>query len=90
MTVKYLKKANKSSSTDDQKTKEIVEKILNDLEKTKENGCIELTKKFDKYDGEIIVSKEKIEEIKKELDQKTKDDIQFSYDRVRKFAEAQL
>ena len=90
MTVKYLKKANKSSSTDDQKTKEIVEKILKDLEKTKENGCIELTKKFDKYDGEIIVSKEKIEEIKKELNQKTKDDIQFSYDRVRKFAEAQL
>ena len=90
MTIKYLKKANKSSSTDDQKTKEIVEKILKDLEKTKEHGCIELTKKFDKSDGEIIVSKEKIEEIKKELDQKTKDDIQFSYDRVRKFAEAQL
>ena len=90
MAIKYLKKANKTSSTDDQKTKEIVEKILKDLEKSKENGCIELTKKFDKYDGEIIVSKEKIEEIKKELDQKTKDDIQFSYDRVRKFAEAQL
>ena len=64
MTIKYLKKANKSSSTDDQKTREIVEKILNDLEKSKENGCIELTKKFDNYEGEIIVSKEKIEEIK--------------------------
>ena len=49
-----------------------------------------LTKKFDKYDGDIIVSKERIEEIKKSLDQKTKDDVQFSYDRVRKFAEAQL
>ena len=35
MTIKYLKKANKSSSTDDQKTKEIVEKILNDLKKIK-------------------------------------------------------
>jgi len=90
MTIKYLKKARKTSSTDDQKTKEIVEKILKDLEKSKENGCIELTKKFDNYEGEIIVSKEKIEEIKKELDQKTKDDIQFSYDRVKKFAEAQL
>ena len=85
MTIKYLKKANKNSSTDDQKTKETVEKILKDLEKTKEDGCIELTKKFDNYEGEIIVSKEKIEEIKKELNQKTKDDIQFSYDRVRKF-----
>ena len=90
MTIKYLKKANKTSSTDDQKTKEIVEKILKDLEKSKEHGCIELTKKFDNYEGEIIVSKEKIEKIKKELDQKTKDDIQFSFDRVRKFAEAQL
>ena len=90
MAVKYLKKANKNSSTDDQKTKETVEKILKDLEKTKEHGCIELTKKFDNYEGEIIVSKEKIEGIKKKLDQKTKDDIQFSYERVKKFAEAQL
>ena len=90
MTIKYLKKSNKTSSTDDQKTKEIVEKILIDLEKSKEGGCIELTKKFDNYKGEIIISKERIEEIKNELDQKTKDDIQFSYDRVRKFAEAQL
>ena len=90
MTIKYLKKAKKTSSTDDQKTKEIVEKILKDLEKSKDDGCKQLTKKFDKYEGDIIVSKEKIEEIKKELDQKTKDDIKFSYDRVRKFAEAQL
>ncbi len=90
MTIKYLKKSPKTSSTDDLKTREIVQKLLNDLEKSKEDGCKELTKKFDKYDGEIIVSKEKIEDIKKSLDQKTKDDIKFSYDRVRKFAEAQL
>ncbi len=90
MTIKYLKKATKTSSTDDTKTKEIVQNLLKELEKSKEEGCKELTKKFDKYDGEIIVSKEKIEEIKKKLDQKTKDDIRFSYDRVKKFAEAQL
>ena len=62
--------------------------LLKNIETTKEQGCIDLTKKFDKYDGEIIVSKERIEEIKKTLDQKTKDDVQFSYERVRKFAEA--
>ncbi len=90
MAIKYLKKSPKTSSTDDLKTREIVQKILNDLEKSKEDGCKELTKKFDKYDGEIIVSKERVEEIKKSLEQKTKDDIKFSYDRVRKFAEAQL
>ena len=90
MTIKYLKKASKTASTDDTKTKDIVQNLLKELEKSKEEGCKELTKKFDKYDGEIIVSKEKIEDIKKKLDQKTKDDIRFSYDRVKKFAEAQL
>ena len=90
MTIKYLKKSPKTSSTDDLKTREIVQNLLNELEKSREEGCKELTKKFDKYDGEIIVSKERIEEITKSLDKKTKDDIKFSYDRVRKFAEAQL
>jgi len=90
MAIKYLKKSPKTSSTDDTKTAEIVQGLLNDLKKSKEQGCKDLTKKFDKYDGEIIVSKERIEEIKKNLDQKTKDDIQFAYERVRKFAEAQL
>ena len=90
MAIRYLKKAPKTSSTDDTKTAQIVQGLLNDLEKSKEQGCIDLTKKFDKYEGEIIVSKEKIESIKKKLDQKTKDDVKFSFDRVRKFAEAQL
>ena len=90
MTITYLKKSPKTSSTDDTKTTGIVQDLLKDLDNTKEQGCIDLTKKFDKYDGEIVVSKERIEEIKKSLDQKTKDDIQFSFDRVRKFAEAQL
>ena len=90
MAITYLKKSPKTSSTDDTKTTEIVKNLLKEIENSKEEACINLTKKFDKYDGEIIVSKERIEKIKKSLEQKTKDDIKFSYDRVRKFAEAQL
>ena len=90
MTIKYLKKSPKQPSTDDVKTREIVQKLLHELEKSREDGCKDLTKKFDKYYGEIIVSKEKIEDINKSLKEKTKDDIKFSYDRVKKFAEAQL
>jgi len=90
MAIQYLKKSPKTSSTDDTKTIKIVQDLLKDIENSKEQGCIDLTKKFDKYDGEIIVSKEKIEDIKKKLDQKTKDDVQFSHERARKFAEAQL
>ena len=77
MPIKYLKKSPKTSSTDENKTKDIVQKLLDDLEKSREDGCKELSKKLDKYDGEIIVSDEKIEEIKKSLDQKTKEIFNF-------------
>ena len=46
MTIKYLKKAKKTSSTDETKTRDIVENILNDIEKRKDDACIELTKKI--------------------------------------------
>ena len=80
MGIKYLKKSPKQPSTDDLKTRDIVQNLLAELEKSREDGCKALTKKFDKYDGEIIVSKDRIDEISKTLDQKTKDDIKFSYD----------
>ena len=50
MTITYLKKSPKTSSTDDNKTRDIVQNLLNDLEKSKEEGCKKLTKKFDKYE----------------------------------------
>ena len=90
MAVKYLKKAIKTPSTDDSKTRTTVQNILNDIEKRREEGIKEITKKFDNYDGEIILSKEKIDEAIKKVDQKTKDDVQFAYERIKKFAELQL
>ena len=72
MYIQYLKKASKTSSSDETKTRETVQNLLSELEKTKEEGCKELTKKFDKYEGEIVVSKEQIEEIKKLLIKKQK------------------
>ena len=63
MAIKYLKKSPKTPSTDDSKTTEIVKKLLKEIEISKEEACITLTKKFDNYDGEIIVSKDKIEQI---------------------------
>ena len=56
MTIKYLKKASKTASTDDTKTKDIVQNLLKELEKSKEEGCKELTKKFDKYDCLLYTS----------------------------------
>ena len=90
MSIKYLKKAIKTASTDDHETRATVQKILNDLEISREKGIKEISKKFDKYEGEVVVSKEKIEEAGKKVDQKTKDDIQFAHERIKKFAEHQL
>ena len=90
MTIKYLKKAIKTPSTDDHKTRSAVQSILNDIEKTREEGIKEITKKFDKYEGEIVVSKNKVDEAIKKVDQKTKDDIQYAYERIKKFVEHQL
>ena len=90
MTTTYIKKADKTAFTGEDETRTKVNTILKDLEKTREDGIKEVLKKFDNYEGDIIVSKDKIEQITKSLDQKIKDDIKFSYDRVRKFAEHQL
>ena len=90
MAIKYLKKAIKTPETDDDKTRSAVQNILDDIEKRKEESIKELNKKFDNYDGEIIVSKEKIEEAVKKVDQKTKDDVKFAHERIKKFAEEQL
>ena len=39
MSIQYLKKAKKTSSSDERKTQEIVQNLLTELEKTKEEGC---------------------------------------------------
>ena len=90
MAIKYMKKADKSASTDEEETRQRVQDILKDIEKRRDDGIREISRKFDKYEGDVVISREKIEAVIKSLDQKVKDDVQFSYDRVRKFAEHQL
>jgi len=90
MAIKYIKKADKTPLSDEVETRQRVQEILQQIEQEREEGIKEISRKFDKYEGEIILSQDKIEDVIKSLDQKIKDDVQFSYDRVRKFAEHQL
>ena len=90
MTISYIKKANKTASSDEVETRQKVQEVLNEIESKRDEGIREISRKFDKYEGDVIISQEKIEEVIKSLDQKVKDDVQFSYDRVRSFAEHQL
>ena len=85
-----IKKAEKTPLSDEVETRQQVQEILKQVEQTRDDGIREISRKFDKYEGDVVISREKIEAVIKSLDQKVKDDVQFSYDRVRKFAEHQL
>ena len=90
MTIKYIKKADKTAASDEVETRQRVQDILKDIESGRDDSIKGISRKFDKYEGDVIISQEKIEEVIKSIDQKVKDDVQFSYDRVRTFAEHQL
>ena len=89
MTIKYLKKAPLHSRSDDTKTQQIVRDILNDIEAGGDEKALEYAAKFDKYDGEIILSKDAIKAATAIVPEKMKQDIQFAHSNVERFAKAQ-
>ncbi|MDH3581267.1 MAG: histidinol dehydrogenase [Hyphomicrobiales bacterium] len=89
MAVEYLKKAPKTSTTDASDVRETVQKILDEIEAGGEDAAKQYAAKFDKYDGNIVLTRDEIDAASKGLSQKVKDDIRFARDNVRKFAEAQ-
>ena len=89
MTIEYLKKATHTSSTLEDGTRDIVQKMLTEIENVGEEKCVEYARTLDNYEGEIVLSAEAIERASNSVPQAVKDDIQFAYDRVRKFAEKQ-
>lgn len=89
MPTEYLKKATHTSSTGEDDTREIVGRMLTEIENGGEDKCAEYARELDGYSGEIVLSQESIEKASASLPQTTKDDIQFAYDRVQKFAQKQ-
>ena len=66
MTISYIKKANKTASSDEVETRQKVQQVLNEIESKRDEGIKEISRKFDKYEGDVIISQEKIEEVIKE------------------------
>ena len=85
----YLKKANKNPETGTSETREIVEKMLAEIEAGREDTARKYAKDLDGFTGEVIISKEQIDQTSKLVPQKLKDDIKFAHERIKKFAEAQ-
>ena len=89
MTVTYLKKADKTPQTGTDETQAIVGEMLSRIEDEGEDAVRAYAEKLDNFTGAVIVSKEQIAAAAEKVSEQLKTDIQFSYDRVTKFAQAQ-
>ena len=89
MTIEYLKKADKSATTGEDDTRNIVSQMLSEIEVGGEEKAIEYATRLDNYTGNIVVTAEEIEAASAKVSQQVRDDIRFAYDRVRGFAEKQ-
>ncbi|MEL6419742.1 MAG: histidinol dehydrogenase [Pseudomonadota bacterium] len=85
----YLKRANRTSVSDAGEVRETVAAILADIAERGDPAALEYTKKFDKYDGNLLLSEKDIAEAAAKVPDKLKEDIQFAHDNVRRFAEQQ-
>ena len=90
MTIEIIKKASKTPATGEDDTARIVSEMLQAIEAGGEDKAREYALKLDGWDKDIIVSRAEIDAASASLSQRTRDDIQFSHQRVKGFAEAQL
>lgn len=89
MTREYLKKATLTAESDASETHEIVKNILADIETGGDAKALEYAKKFDQYEGNVMLTPEEIEAACALVPEKLKADILFAHDNVKRFAEVQ-
>lgn len=82
----YLKKAVKTASTDQEKTRVIVADIIEDIRQRGETAVREYAVKFDNWNREFILSDSEIQDFVASVPQQVKDDIAFAYEQVHGFA----
>ncbi len=85
----YLKKAPKTAATGEQDVRDTVQTILDEIEQGGDNAARDYARKFDKFEGDIIVTADERAAATDEVNQKLKDDIRFARDNVSRFAQMQ-
>lgn len=89
MTIRYLKKASTPAQGKQTNVINTVQKMLNEIETGGDAAARKFALDLDGWNGDIVVSDEAIQEAISRVPQKSKDDICFSRDNIRRFAEAQ-
>src|SRR6056297_634095 len=89
MAREYLKKATLTSESDAGQTQAIVTGILNDIEAGGEAAAREYAAKFDRYEGNVLLTQDEIDAAIALVPDRLKADIDFAAANVKRFAEAQ-
>ncbi|ABV93773.1 histidinol dehydrogenase [Dinoroseobacter shibae DFL 12 = DSM 16493] len=89
MSREYLKKATLTPKSDAGETKKIVRAILDEIEAGGDDAALAYARKFDNYEGEILLSQDAIDAAIAQVPEKLKHDIDFAHANVKRFAEAQ-
>ena len=89
MAREYLKKATLTSTSDASDVHDIVQGILSDIEAGGDAAALDYARRFDKYEGSILLDEAEIEAAIAQVPERLKADIRFSHDNVRRFAQAQ-
>ncbi|WP_308917479.1 histidinol dehydrogenase [Jannaschia sp. LMIT008] len=89
MTRDYLKKAKKTATSDAADVRATVQAILDDIEAGGDAKALEYAARFDRYDGDTVLTDAAIQAAVAQVPDTLKRDIQFAHRNVRTFAEAQ-
>lgn len=86
MAREYLKKAVLTSSSDASDVHDTVKRILDEIEAGGDAAARAYASKFDKYNGNIVLTADEIAAAAVAVPKKLKEDIHFAHDNVRRFA----
>ena len=90
MAREYLKRSNKMSSTDSGNVRETVQKILDDIEANGKASARAYAEQFDRYAGNLVLTRDEIAAASAAAPPRLKDDIRGAHDNVGRFAQAQM
>lgn len=85
----YLKKAVTTAEADHQDVRDLVQVMLARIALQGEEAVRDYSRTFDKWEGDLIVSRAALDAAADQVPQRLKEDIQFAHANIRRFAEAQ-
>ncbi len=89
MAIAYLKKATKTAETETANARDVVSRMLADIERDGEAAVRRYAQQLDHWTGDIVVTAAEIERRTGNIPAAIKSDIDFAVAQVRRFAEAQ-